>query len=145
MSDLLAVIGSRGYDGDVRYAMDACLRGCDGVVSGGARGVDRDAETYAKELGLRVVSYRPRKEGAGYVVDCWDEGENLGPVPRPTTGWPWRFPDFRSAAVRRNWWIVTEATRVLALWDGNSSGTATGIAAAARLNRELRVWMDGDS
>jgi hypothetical protein len=39
--------------------MDALLGDCHTVVSGGARGVDGEAEKYAKELGLRRVSFRP--------------------------------------------------------------------------------------
>lgn len=145
--EVLAVIGSRGYGSanDVRYAMDAYLGGVIRVVSGGARGVDRDAEEYAVARGLGTVSYRPRKTERGYMVDKWVNGSNLGPVQHPKTDEPWLFTDFRSAALRRNWWIVRDSTRVLALWDGDSTGTAHGIAAASRFGRELRIWMDGDS
>lgn len=148
MSGVLAVIGSRTYGGavDVHYAMDAYLFGCERVVSGGARGVDRDAEEYATGRGLGVTSYRPRRmQDSQYVVEKIVDGVNQGAIDNPKTGVAWRFATFRDAALKRNWWIVRDATRVLALWDGDSTGTAHGIAAATRLGRDLRIWMEGDS
>lgn len=144
--DVVAVIGSRKYDGDLDYAIDYALDGASGLVSGGALNVDRRAEFRAADRGLEVLSYRPKRVDGVFVVERWFNGSPLDVVQHPKRGEDWRFSDFPAAAKQRNWWIVTDAKRgVHALWDGKSSGTAHGIAAAARMHRRLRIWMDGDS
>lgn len=143
-TEIIAVIGSRGTDpADVAYGLSGDAHGMSVLVSGGARGADRAAEEWAEGIGMRVVSYRPKRSGDGYVVEKYLDGRNLGPVGE--NGVPRTFPDFRSAALRRNWWIVGAASRVSAFWDGTSTGTAHGIAAAARFGCDLRIWMKGDS
>lgn len=153
----VAVIGSRGYRGSIEYALAVELQGATSVISGGARGVDRAAEAYGEKLGIRVVSYRPQgpdfwvdtagptkgESGNSYFVHKWVDGQDEGAVCHD--GDPLRYPTFGEAAKARNWWIVRDAGRVAALWDGTSSGTAHGIAAATRFSRPVRIWMDGDS
>jgi len=145
---VVAVIGSRDYQGDIEYALMAELRGATTVVSGGARGVDRAAEALGEMLGLHVVSYRPQNfwqdEARVFEVHKWVDGRNEGAV-CDNDGNPLRYPTFGEAAKARNWWIVRDAGRVVALWDGVSTGTAHGIAAATRFGRPVRIWMEGDS
>jgi hypothetical protein len=142
----LAVIGSRSFpESQVEYVLAQSLRGVTTVVSGGAKGVDSVAERFALASGLTVVSYRPKRVGSGFVVEKHVDNVFQHHVQHPKTGEDWHFQNFRAAALRRNWWIVRDAASVLAFWDGDSTGTAYGIAAATRLNRELRIWMDGDS
>lgn len=143
--ETLAVIGSRKF-GDlsaVPYAMLKYAKQGGTVISGGARGIDRTAEVWATDRGLTVISYRPRGERGRYLVDKHVDGQNSGPVLKD--GFPLSWPDFGSAAKARNWWIVRDSLGVLAFWDGTSTGTAHGIAAAVRFNRELTIWMEGDS
>lgn len=143
-TEILAAIGSRSTAAeDVAYGLSADAHGMTVLVSGGARGADRAAEEWAAGTGMRVVSFRPESNGGGYVVVKWLDGERLGVI--HDRGKPIRFPDFRTAALKRNWWIVGAAGRVSAYWDGMSTGTAHAIAAAARFNCELRIWMKGDS
>lgn len=144
-SEIVAAIGSRGTDpSDVAYGLSGDAHGMSVLVSGGARGADQAAEEWAAGIGMRVVSFRPKRGAAGpYIVEKWEDGQNLGPV--YDRGEPITFPDFRAAALKRNWWIVGAASRVSAYWDGMSTGTAHGIAAATRIGCELRIWMKGDS
>ena len=143
----LSVIGSRGYSdlGAVKYGIDQYRGRNDTLISGGARGVDAAAEAYGLELGLHVVSYRPRRSGSCFVVHKFVDGQDIGPVIRPDVPEAFSWATFVEAAKTRNWWIAWEGFQVLAFWDGSSSGTAHGIAAAARTGRPLRIWMAGDS
>lgn len=144
----VAVVGSRGYQGDLEYAIECALNGAETLVSGGARGVDQRAEEMARNLQLHVFSYRPKKTPQGdYIVERYFDNVWIGAEPHPKKpDEPWRFDDFPTAAKQRNWWIVRDAEKgTHALWDGMSSGTAHGIAAAVRLDRPLRIWMWGDS
>lgn len=143
MVKTIAVIGSRAFKGSIDYYLDLELPGYERLVSGGARGVDAWAEHYAAEKGISVVSYRPMRKDDGWIVVKYVDGFSTGPVRHD--GEPIMFPAFVDAAKARNWWIVRDAEKVVALWDGASSGTAQGIAAAVRLGRPVSIWMDGDS
>lgn len=142
----LAVIGSRRFPVDlVPFGMDHYLAGVTGIVSGGARGVDQAAEKYAAELGLSVLSYRPQRDDFNrYAVGRYLNDELVEWVSK--NGFPLSWISFGEAAKARNWWIVRDGGKgTLAFWDGTSTGTAHGIAAASRFGRKTRIWMEGDS
>lgn len=89
----VAVIGSRNlYVAEIgAYLPPDCTE----IVSGGARGVDRCAERYAKANGLKLTVFRPDYDTHG-----------------------------RSAPILRNKTIVEYSDFVVAFWDGESRGTA---------------------
>jgi hypothetical protein len=88
----VAVIGSRNlYVSDIGSHLPP---GCTEIVSGGARGVDRCAERYAKENNLKLTVFLPDYDQHG-----------------------------RSAPILRNKTIVEYADFVVAFWDGSSRGT----------------------
>lgn len=79
------------------------------VVSGGARGVDRTAAQTARARGLQVKEFIPN----------WNMGKGAGFI--------------------RNEQIVNAADRVVAFWDGKSSGTAHSISLADRAGKPVIV------
>lgn len=88
------------------------------IVSGGARGVDREAELAALTRGLHVRSYRPRQdEKTGlFFVDTWEDGAYARTGSRV-------FSKFATAAFARNSIIVSEVQELFVFWDGVSTGT----------------------
>ena len=147
MSKTIAIVGSRGFEAPEEYASLILDRyPVETVVSGGARGPDRAGEAEALKRGLRVVSFRPRRQGGIYVVDRYEQGEFAETMSEPD-GVPITFQSFTDAAKRRNYWIgFAAAGGVHALWDGFSGGTAHAIAAGLRTSRVTpTIWMNGDS
>lgn len=141
---VIAIIGSRDFP-DPEYFIDltiADLGKGDGLVTGGARGVDLLAEAKAAERGMTVVSLRPQKVSGAFYVEQLIDGKSIGLMGDPAE----RFPTFAQAAFWRNWLIAREAVDgVTAIWTGDSTGTAHGIACAARYRRTVKIWMPGDS
>ena len=88
----VAVIGSRGLmvDDLGKYLPDNVTE----IVSGGARGVDSCARSYAQTHGIKLTEFLPEYEKFG-----------------------------RSAPLKRNITIIENADLVLAFWDGTSHGT----------------------
>jgi hypothetical protein len=84
----------------------------DVVISGGAKGIDTIAWKWAVENHIEVVVHRPN-----YNVDG------------------------RWAALRRNDVIVSEADKVIAFWNGKSTGTKYVINKAKELNKPLEIVM----
>jgi predicted Rossmann fold nucleotide-binding protein DprA/Smf involved in DNA uptake len=80
------------------------------VISGGARGVDRLAEEYAKAHGLPIT----------VMVPHWKQ---LG----------------RGAGVVRTREMIKESSQVIAIWDGYSKGTGNTIETAQKLGRRVYV------
>lgn len=80
------------------------------IISGGARGVDQEAERYARSIGAEVVS----------VLPAWKEHGT-------------------AAGVIRNTEIIARATHVVAFWDGASRGTLDSIQKALDSRRHLEV------
>lgn len=141
---VVGIIGSRNF-GDPEPYIEIALAGLgkgDGLVSGGARNVDRKAEEMAAARGMTVVSLRPQKVRGTYFVEHLIDGKPVGLMGDPVQ----RFDTFNEAAFWRNWLIAREAVDgVTAIWTGDSTGTAHGIACAVRYGRKLRIWMPGDS
>lgn len=109
----LAVVGSRDYPNlsQVRRYVMAQPPGTV-IVSGGARGVDREAEIAAYLMGFGVVilpaNWKKHGNRAGFV---------------------------------RNFDIVREADAVVAFWDGRSNGTAHTITVARAENKLREVFV----
>jgi hypothetical protein len=75
------------------------------IISGGAAGVDKAAETVARNLNIEMRVIRPN----------WSLGRHAGMV--------------------RNTDIIQMADIVLAIWDGKSKGTKNSIDTANQLNK----------
>ncbi|MBE6591397.1 MAG: DUF2493 domain-containing protein [Ruminococcaceae bacterium] len=103
----IAVIGSRGiYNVD----LSAYIGEDDEIVSGGAVGVDRCAERYARENGLKLTVFFPNYKRYG-----------------------------RPAPLYRNQLIVDYADKVIAFWDGQSRGTMYTVEYARKVNKPCEV------
>jgi YspA, cpYpsA-related SLOG family len=94
----LIIAGSRTVDHGAAYdAIESALSDVDSpiteIVSGGARGVDRIGERWARKHGFTVKPFVPD----------WSQGKQAGIV--------------------RNIAMGKYADRLLAIWDGKSSGT----------------------
>lgn len=141
---VIAIIGSRNFPDPeifIDYTLDGLGEG-DGLVSGGARGVDTKAEQFAVQRGMTVVSLRPQKVRGGFFVEHLINGRTAGLMGDPAK----RFETFAEAAFWRNWLIAREAVDgVTAIWTGDSTGTAHGIACAVRQKRNVTIWMPGDT
>ncbi len=81
------------------------------VVSGGARGVDRVAESEARKRKLQVLTIRPDFE---------------------------RYPPEKAPMIR-NKRIVQRCDRMVAFWNGHSPGTLNGIRHAERMEKPVLV------
>ena len=116
---IVAIVGSRkGLDWQrVRDEVERIISraGVGTVVSGGALGVDRMAETVALARGKRVQVFYP-------------DWRNNG----------------RSAGFMRNQQIVDIADEVYALWDGQSRGTADTIARAKKAGKPVFIVECGE-
>lgn len=100
--NFLAIVGSREFpDLDRVRRLSGDLPPNATIVSGGARGVDRLAAAAARRRGLRVIEYLAQ----------WD-----------------RFG--RRAGFLRNQQIVDRCDRMVAFWDGKSTGTHDAITRA---------------
>jgi len=80
------------------------------IISGGARGIDTCAREYALANDLKLTEFLP---------DYAQHG--------------------KAAPLKRNWDIVKAADQVLALWDGQSRGTAYTINLAKQLGKPVEV------
>ena len=104
----LAIIGSRGLTID--NLGDYLPKGVTEIVSGGARGIDTVAATYAKESGIPLTLFLPQYHLYG-----------------------------RGAPIKRNRHIVEYADAVLAFWDGHSNGTKSVITLCQKLNKPCQI------
>ena len=104
----IAVIGSRGL-----HAVDLekyLPRGTSEIVSGGAVGVDSDAERYARDNGIKMTVFLPDYARYG-----------------------------RGAPIVRNKQIVDYADEVIAFWDGTSRGTLSVIKYCEKQGKKISV------
>lgn len=112
----LAIIGSRSFDDDVLFYEQLklfCKKYNEQptvIISGGAKGADTLAENYAKEHGVEVIVFKPDYKRYG-----------------------------RGAAFVRNRLIVDNADRVLAFWNGKSTGTKYTIDYAKKQNKSVDI------
>ena len=109
----IAIVGTRKLkDAEAVYSIiaDSIPRNCSEVVSGGAEGVDKLAERYARENHLRLTLFLPDYETYG-----------------------------RKATLIRDEKIVDYADMVFAFWDKNSKGTAYTISYCIKTQRPVKV------
>jgi len=111
----LAIIGSRTLRGsEVKTIIDFVIKNAknpiDTIVSGGANGVDAQAECYAKMHGIATKIYLPDYAAHG-----------------------------KRAPLIRNLKIIEECDALLAIWDGKSAGTAYTIRKAREAGKKVMV------
>ncbi len=93
--------------------LDAFLPGdTDEILTGGAAGVDASARAWAEEAGIPCREFLPDYERFG-----------------------------RSAPIRRNAEMLSEADLVLAFWDGKSPGTRFGIEYCKKHGVPIRLFV----
>lgn len=106
------------------------------VISGGRGNVDETAEKAGLELGLEVISYRPKEDGIDVVRFAPVTGEESH---SKVLGWK----TFVQNCFFRNEYIAG-ADQVVAFWDGHSRGTADTISKARGKGRPVFVYdVDG--
>ncbi len=104
----LAIIGSRNLH--VENLGKYLPEGVTEIVSGGAKGIDSDAERYADENGIKITVFLPKYNLYG-----------------------------RGAPIKRNRQIVDYADEVLAFWDGSSKGTKSVIDHCGKTGKKITV------
>ena len=111
----IAIVGSRTFN-DYYYFGDELLRrvslsDMDVIISGGAKGVDKLAEDFAKANDIPFKEFKANWEkygkGAGFI---------------------------------RNSLIVEKADMVIAFWDGKSTGTKDSIDKAIKKRKTLLLF-----
>ena len=105
----IAIVGSRSLTvSDIdRYVSDS-----DEIVSGGAEGVDRCAEEFAKANGIKLTVFLPQYKRYG-----------------------------RAAPVIRNKEIVDYSDKIIVFWNGKSRGTLSVIKYARKIGKSCQVVM----
>jgi hypothetical protein len=114
----VAIIGSRDYAnpglvvGTVQAMVAKHGKEAFGIVSGGARGVDRVGVEEADRLGVHTKVFKPDKNNQSIV----------------------------KALKERNSQIVQKADIVIAFWDGKSRGTMNAVFKAKRWGKKVIVF-----
>lgn len=99
----VAIIGSRDLDVDIeKYIPENTTM----IISGGAKGIDSLAESYANKHNIPTIIFEPDYSKYG-----------------------------RKAPLVRNQLIAKEADIVVAIWDGKSKGTAYTINYAQKIGK----------
>jgi len=104
----VAVIGSRSLI--VRDLAVYLPEGVTEIVSGGARGIDSCAKSYAIACGIKITEFLP-------------DYDNYG----------------KAAPFKRNIQIIEYADEVVAIWDGKSRGTAFVIDECRRRGKPVTI------
>ena len=105
----VGIIGSRGLS--VKNLDTYLPADTDTVISGGARGIDSCAASFAQKKGLALIEFLPEYDKYG-----------------------------RSAPLRRNITIIDNSDLVLAFWDLKSRGTAFVIKKCKERNVPVKVF-----
>ena len=104
----LLIVGSRSLtDFDISPYVDESV---DCIISGGAKGVDSLAETYANQHGLAITVIRPQYDRYG-----------------------------KAAPLKRNEQMVDMADQILVIWDGTSKGTAYTVQYAQKQGKHMTM------
>lgn len=82
------------------------------IISGGAEGIDTQAEKYASENNIPIIIFKPYYD---------------------------KFR--RNAPLKRNEEIVNASDIVIAIWDGQSKGTKYTIDYAKKKGKEIQVYI----
>lgn len=109
----VAIVGSRGLQ--ITHLERYLPAGVTEIVSGGARGIDTCARSYARSHQIKLTEFLPEYKKYG-----------------------------RSAPLRRNISIIEYADLVLAFWDGTSHGTKFVIDNCKRRGIRVRVFVPVD-
>jgi len=124
LSRKVAIVGSRDYPRlDLVGKFVLSLPQDVVVVSGGARGVDREAERIARSRGMPTPWIFP-----------------VDKVGLPPFGTPEAKREFGRRARERNAKIVFAADDVVAFYDGESDGTLNTITLARLAGKPVRVF-----
>ncbi len=105
----IAVVGSRGLTPSDELLAEY-LSEADEIVSGGAKGVDACAASYAKKRGIPLTEFLPSYSLYG-----------------------------KYAPIVRNKQIVDYSDRVIVFWNGISKGTLSVIRYAEKVNKECEI------
>ena len=108
----VAIVGSRDYPDliKVREYVDS-LPDDTVIITGGARGVDSEAESAARSRGLSVVIHEAE----------WNRhGKKAGPI--------------------RNTEVVNDCDKLVAFWDGQTPGTKDVISKASKAGKLEKVF-----
>lgn len=112
----VAIIGSRTLNNQSYEKLCQLVPiGASEIISGGAMGVDKLAERYAKENHLRFTAFLPNYKKYG-----------------------------KTAPILRNTQLVSYSDYVIALWDGTSRGTGNAIATCIKEYTPVRVLLCKD-
>jgi len=106
----VAVVGSRAFNKYDLMVKELNKYDIDTIISGGAYGADKLAETYAKEKGIKLQIIYP---------DWKRYGRAAGPI--------------------RNKEIISLCDIVVAFWDEKSPGTYSSINLGRNANKEVHV------
>lgn len=106
----IAIVGSRGLNGDISSFIP---KEANEIISGGAIGIDKCAEEYAKDNNIKMTVIRPNYKEFG-----------------------------KRAPLIRNLEIIDRADLVLAFWDGKSRGTKFVIEKCRERGKTVRIFTD---
>jgi predicted Rossmann fold nucleotide-binding protein DprA/Smf involved in DNA uptake len=122
----VGVIGSRIFDNYEKMKEVLSLYNITEIISGGARGADKLAETYAKENNIPITIFNANWKdishpNARIKYNAWGEKFDA------------------NAGLRRNKVIVNNSDIIIAFWDNVSKGTKDSVTYANKVNKEVVV------
>jgi predicted Rossmann fold nucleotide-binding protein DprA/Smf involved in DNA uptake len=108
----VGIVGSRNYGNlsEVRHYARLLVSRGDVIVSGGAFGVDAEAQRASEQMGVGAIVFAPDYEKHG-----------------------------RGAPLKRNEQIVAASDKVVAFWDGKSTGTLDTIRKAVKAGKTVVI------
>ena len=104
----VAIIGSRSLE--VKNLGKYMPNDVTEIVSGGAKGIDKCAEDYAKTHGIKLTVFLPEYEKYG-----------------------------KAAPLKRNLQIIDYCDLVIAFWEGKSKGTKYVIDNCKKKNKKIEI------
>lgn len=147
----MAVVGSRDFkplSNVDRFVLSLTRKYPDAMlVSGGARGVDRQAERSARAYDLELISFRPysfwsiadREEFSIETTTVGDHAQSIVVEAHRRINPPC-FTSYAACAKHRNGWIVDACDHLVAFWDGRSAGTFDSIRRAWKAGKLAAVY-----
>jgi len=124
---VIAVVGSRGFnDYELLEKILSEEVSITKIVSGGSRGADSLAARYARRHNISLDEFKPD----------WSNLDHEDAVIRTHANGV-RY-DSR-AGLRRNSDIIEASDKVIAFWDGDSSGTMDSLKKAKKLNKKIKI------
>jgi hypothetical protein len=108
----LAIVGSRSFCNEelLEKSLESLKDRVTMVVSGGAKGADSLAESWADKCGIPTKVFKPDWQKYG-----------------------------RGAGMIRNKDIIENCDECVAFWDGKSKGTENSISLCKKLNKKLTI------